>query len=170
MSNSGSNPDPDPSDHSATTRTPTPDPTPTPTTTPPRQERVLNQGFLMIIVGFLINFGYMGAEMDVIEVLLVANVGDCRVVFCRGGKVIDMSHDHRGSVHAAERLRVENSGGYIDDWYLNGVLSVTRALGDWDMKIPTSATAELRLCILSRQRESVQMKAVLNNPVFQMDP
>ncbi|ONK72729.1 uncharacterized protein A4U43_C04F22530 [Asparagus officinalis] len=59
------------------------------------------------------------------RVLLVANVGDCRAVICRGGKVINMSHDHRGSVHAAERLRVEKPGGYIDDWYLNGVQSVT---------------------------------------------
>ncbi|XP_020254364.1 probable protein phosphatase 2C 47 [Asparagus officinalis] len=75
-----------------------------------------------------------------IRVLLVANVGDCRAVLCHGGKVINMSHDHRGSVHAAERLRVEKPGGYIDDWYLNGVQSVTRALGNWDMKIPTSAT------------------------------
>ena len=47
-----------------------------------------------------------------------------------------MSQDHRGAVHDAERQRVEESGGYIDDGYLNGVLSVTRALGDWDLKIP----------------------------------
>ncbi|CAA6653914.1 unnamed protein product [Spirodela intermedia] len=58
--------------------------------------------------------------------LLVANAGDCRA----------MSLDHR-PVRAAERRRVEECGGYVDDGYLNGVLSVTRALGDWDMKKPT---------------------------------
>jgi len=72
----------------------------------------------------------------VIRLLLVANVGDCRAVLCRRGKAVEMSQDHRGAVHDAERQRVEESGGYIDDGYLNGVLSVTRALGDWDLKIP----------------------------------
>lgn len=67
--------------------------------------------------------------------LLVANVGDCRAVLSRRGKAVEMSEDHRG-VHAGERERVEKCGGYIDDGYLNGVLSVTRALGDWDIKSP----------------------------------
>lgn len=63
-------------------------------------------------------------------------MGDCRAVLCRRGKALEMSQDHRGPVHDAERRRVEESGGFIDDGYLNGVLSVTRALGDWDLKTP----------------------------------
>lgn len=52
-----------------------------------------------------------------------------------------MSLDHR-PVQAAERRRVEECGGYVDDGYLNGVLSLTRALGDWDMKkLPRGAAA-----------------------------
>ncbi|PHT70938.1 hypothetical protein T459_26042 [Capsicum annuum] len=39
-------------------------------------------------------------------------------------------------VAVIERRRVEELGGFIADGYLNGVLSVTRALGDWDMKLP----------------------------------
>ena len=56
---------------------------------------------------------------------------------------MEMSRDHRAN-HAEECERVAASGGYIEDGYLNGVLSVTRALGDWDMKTPDddrSATA-----------------------------
>ena len=53
-----------------------------------------------------------------------------------------MSQDHRPS-YALERRRVEDLGGFIDDGYLNGVLSVTRALGDWDMKRPQGSTSPL---------------------------
>ncbi|KAL3648147.1 hypothetical protein CASFOL_009115 [Castilleja foliolosa] len=74
------------------------------------------------------------------RLLMVANVGDCRAVLCRKGHAIDMSQDHRPN-YAAEKRRVEELGGFIDDGYLNGVLSVTRALGDWDMKLPRGASS-----------------------------
>ncbi|KAF6156516.1 hypothetical protein GIB67_011317 [Kingdonia uniflora] len=74
--------------------------------------------------------------------LLVANAGDCRAVLCRKGQAIDMSEDHK-PIHALERKRVEELGGYIDDGYLNGVLSVSRALGDWDMKLPKGSSSPL---------------------------
>lgn len=73
---------------------------------------------------------------------MVANTGDCRAVLCRKGEAIDMSQDHRPN-YASERRRVEELGGYIDDGYLNGVLSVTRALGDWDMKLPRGSASPL---------------------------
>ncbi|XP_059659242.1 probable protein phosphatase 2C 47 [Cornus florida] len=76
------------------------------------------------------------------RLLMVANAGDCRAVLCRKGEAIDMSQDHRPS-YASERKRVEELGGYIDDGYLNGVLSVTRALGDWDMKFPRGSASPL---------------------------
>ncbi|PQM33948.1 putative protein phosphatase 2C 49 [Prunus yedoensis var. nudiflora] len=69
------------------------------------------------------------------RLLMVANAGDCRAVLCRKGEAINMSQDHR-PIYPSERKRVEELGGYVDDGYLNGVLSVTRALGDWDMKFP----------------------------------
>ncbi|WOL11788.1 putative protein phosphatase 2C 47 [Canna indica] len=74
--------------------------------------------------------------------LVVANAGDCRAVLCRKGEAVEMSQDHR-PIYAAERQRVEASGGYIDDGYLNGVLSVTRALGDWDIKTPHNSPSPL---------------------------
>lgn len=73
---------------------------------------------------------------------MVANAGDCRAVLCRKGEAIDMSQDHRPN-YASERRRVEELGGFIDDGYLNGVLSVTRALGDWDMKLPRGSSSPL---------------------------
>ncbi|KAJ8573667.1 hypothetical protein K7X08_010178 [Anisodus acutangulus] len=68
------------------------------------------------------------------RLLMVANAGDCRAVLCRNGDAIDMSQDHRPS-YPSEKRRVEDLGGFIDDGYMNGILSVTRALGDWDMKL-----------------------------------
>ncbi|KAK4282600.1 hypothetical protein QN277_013958 [Acacia crassicarpa] len=76
------------------------------------------------------------------RLLMVTNAGDCRAVLCRSGEAIDMSQDHR-PIYPSERRRVEESGGFIDDGYLNGVLSVTRALGDWDMKLPRGSPSPL---------------------------
>ncbi|KAK1295403.1 putative protein phosphatase 2C 2 [Acorus calamus] len=74
--------------------------------------------------------------------LLVANAGDCRAVLCRKGEAVDLSRDHRPA-YDAERERVMVAGGFVDDGYLNGVLSVTRALGDWDMKSPRGSPSPL---------------------------
>ncbi|KAL2525492.1 putative protein phosphatase 2C 22 [Abeliophyllum distichum] len=64
--------------------------------------------------------------------LVVANAGDCRAVLCRRGKAIEMSRDHK-PICSKERRRIEASGGYVYDGYLNGQLNVARALGDWHM-------------------------------------
>ncbi|KAJ4971969.1 hypothetical protein NE237_005068 [Protea cynaroides] len=76
------------------------------------------------------------------RLLLVANAGDCRAVLCRKGEAIDMSQDHK-PIYPSERRRVEELGGFVDDGYLNGVISVTRALGDWDMKLPRGSPSPL---------------------------
>ncbi|KAL2548321.1 putative protein phosphatase 2C 22 [Forsythia ovata] len=65
--------------------------------------------------------------------LVVANAGDCRAVLCRRGKAIEMSRDHK-PICSKERRRIEASGGYVYDGYLNGQLNVARALGDWHME------------------------------------
>ncbi|KAJ3691941.1 hypothetical protein LUZ60_012291 [Juncus effusus] len=73
------------------------------------------------------------AALVVGKSLVVANAGDCRAVLCRRGKAIEMSRDHKPSC-SREKKRIEASGGYVDDGYLNGQLSVARALGDWHME------------------------------------
>ncbi|KAJ4955940.1 hypothetical protein NE237_012723 [Protea cynaroides] len=76
------------------------------------------------------------------RLLLVANAGDCRAVLCRKGEAIEMSQDHK-PIYPTERRRVEELGAFVDDGYLNGVLSVSRALGDWDMKFPRGSPSPL---------------------------
>jgi len=65
--------------------------------------------------------------------LLVANAGDCRAVLGKRGRAVELSRDHKPSC-TVERLRIENLGGTVFDGYLNGLLAVARAIGDWHMK------------------------------------
>ncbi|KAG6396367.1 hypothetical protein SASPL_142515 [Salvia splendens] len=74
--------------------------------------------------------------------LLVANAGDCRAVLCRKGGAIQLSQDHRPSCEV-EKKRVEDLGGSVEYGYLNGELAVTRALGDWYMKLPAGSASPL---------------------------
>ncbi|MCJ1411270.1 Protein phosphatase 2C 1 [Ptychographa xylographoides] len=67
------------------------------------------------------------------RVLYTANVGDARIVLCRNGKALRLSYDHKGS-DENEGRRITNAGGLILNNRVNGVLAVTRALGDAYMK------------------------------------
>lgn len=73
----------------------------------------------------------LGTEKQ--RVLYTANVGDARIVLCRNGKALRLSYDHKGS-DENEGKRVANAGGLILNNRVNGVLAVTRALGDSYMK------------------------------------
>ncbi|KAI2266612.1 mgpp2cl-1, protein phosphatase 2C-like protein 1 [Ophidiomyces ophidiicola] len=67
------------------------------------------------------------------RVLYTANVGDARIILCRNGKALRLSYDHKGS-DENEGMRITNAGGMILNNRVNGVLAVTRALGDSYMK------------------------------------
>ncbi|CAI5974640.1 unnamed protein product [Closterium sp. NIES-64] len=67
----------------------------------------------------------------------VAHAGDCRAVLCRKGAASVLTSDHKAS-REDERDRVENLGGHVDNftgtWRVQGVLAVTRGLGDASYK------------------------------------
>ncbi|KAE9601760.1 hypothetical protein Lal_00041027 [Lupinus albus] len=93
--------------------------------------------------------------------LLVANAGDCRAVLCRSGKAIEMSKDH-SPFCIKERQRIESLGGFVDDGYLNGLLGVTRALGNWHLEGmkensgrdgPLIAEPEIKMATLTKEDE-----------------
>ncbi|KAL1882759.1 hypothetical protein VTK73DRAFT_884 [Phialemonium thermophilum] len=67
------------------------------------------------------------------RVLYTANVGDARIVLCRSGKALRLTYDHKGS-DENEGRRIANAGGLIVNNRVNGVLAVTRALGDTYIK------------------------------------
>ncbi|KDP36768.1 hypothetical protein JCGZ_08059 [Jatropha curcas] len=74
--------------------------------------------------------------------LIIANAGDCRAVLGKRGRAIEISKDHKPNC-TSERLRIEKLGGVIYDGYLNGQLSVARAIGDWHMKGPKGSACPL---------------------------
>lgn len=90
--------------------------------------------------------------------MLIANVGDSRAVLGKRGRAIELSKDHKPNC-TSERLRIEKLGGVIYDGYLNGQLSVARALGDWHIKgskgskSPLSSEPELEEIVLTEDDE-----------------
>lgn len=70
--------------------------------------------------------------------IIVANVGDSRAVMSRTTGPIDLSVEHRvygsGDVVQNESKRVEESGGWVDDGRVCGILAVSRAFGDAHFK------------------------------------
>ncbi|XP_031259138.1 probable protein phosphatase 2C 11 isoform X1 [Pistacia vera] len=78
--------------------------------------------------------------------LLVANVGDSRVVASRAGSALPLSIDHKPD-RSDERQRIEEAGGFIiwaGTWRVGGVLSVSRAFGDKLLKPFVVAEPEIQ--------------------------
>lgn len=72
---------------------------------------------------------YIHTSRTGLKTLTTANVGDSRAVLCRAGGALRLSRDHLAA-EARERARVEAAGGFVCARRINGVLEVSRALGD----------------------------------------
>ncbi|XP_022141637.1 probable protein phosphatase 2C 11 isoform X2 [Momordica charantia] len=78
--------------------------------------------------------------------LLVANVGDSRVVASRAGSAIPLSIDHKPD-RSDERQRIEQAGGFViwaGTWRVGGILAVSRAFGDKLLKRYVVADPEIK--------------------------
>lgn len=68
--------------------------------------------------------------------VVVANTGDSRCIMSLpGGAPKTLSFDHKPST-MGERVRIENSGGYVINNRVNEILALSRAFGDFKFKIP----------------------------------
>jgi protein phosphatase 1L len=102
--------------------------------------------------------------------LLVANVGDSRVVLCCSSAFIRHNNDMKRNIitipvqltvdhtphDLEERIAVENKGGYIiQDGVLrvNGKLAVTRSLGDFALKDVISSRPDVTVLRLKQKTE-----------------
>ena len=65
--------------------------------------------------------------------IYVANAGDARAVLCRSGRALRLSYDHKPS-DDKERQRIAELGGFVTNDRVNGILAVSRALGDHPFK------------------------------------
>lgn len=82
------------------------------------------------------------------RVLYCANAGDARGVLCRSGTAVRLTYDHKGS-DKQEAKRITDAGGFVMSGRVNGVLAVTRSLGDSSMKefvVGAPYTTETELC------------------------
>lgn len=62
--------------------------------------------------------------------LYVASTGDSRAVLCRAGCAVPLTHDHKPT-DPAEQERIRRCGGFVsDNGRVNGILAVSRAIGD----------------------------------------
>lgn len=68
--------------------------------------------------------------------VLVANTGDLRAILSLpGGVAKNMLFDHK-PLNMGERVRIENSGGYVINGRVNEILALSRAFGDYKFKLP----------------------------------
>ena len=65
--------------------------------------------------------------------IICANAGDSRTVMSRGGRAKDMSEDHKPD-NSGELSRIQRSGGFVEEGRVNGMLALSRALGDFEYK------------------------------------
>lgn len=65
--------------------------------------------------------------------ILCSNAGDSRSVLSRKGKSKDLSVDHKPDL-PAEKRRIERANGFVEESRVNGMLALSRALGDFEYK------------------------------------
>jgi len=69
------------------------------------------------------------------EKLIIANSGDQRAVLCsKNGKAEQITYDHKPDA-PLERKRITECGGFVtEDRRVNGILALSRAIGDTDLQ------------------------------------
>jgi len=65
--------------------------------------------------------------------LYTANCGDSRAVLCRNGSAIRLTYDHKCE-DPEEAARIKEKGGFVVNNRVNGMVAITRSLGDHCMK------------------------------------
>jgi serine/threonine protein phosphatase PrpC len=65
--------------------------------------------------------------------IYVANAGDSRTVVCERGNAVELSKDHKPDL-PEERSRIMKAGGEVSEGRVNGMLALSRAIGDFDYK------------------------------------
>jgi len=65
--------------------------------------------------------------------IYVANAGDTRCVLAAKGRAKDLSHDHKPD-NPSEKRRIERAGGVVEEGRVNGVIAISRAIGDYEYK------------------------------------
>lgn len=70
-----------------------------------------------------------------------ANAGDSRAVLYSGGKIFELSHDHKPD-NQQEQDRIEKAGHMVEDQRVDGNLALSRAFGDYQYKDQRNKTPD----------------------------
>ncbi|KAJ2616114.1 phosphatase 2C [Coemansia sp. RSA 1365] len=92
-----------------------------------------NSGCTAVVAFVKVEKDAKGDPVKHSRTLYCANVGDARAVLSRGGKAKRLTYDHKGD-DSHEIERISEAGGYVFNGRVNGILAVTRALGDSSLK------------------------------------
>lgn len=102
--------------------------------------------------------------------LFAANVGDSRVVLCRGGgQCVELTSDHKPS-RPDEAARVRAAGGFILHKRVMGELAITRAFGDKSFKMGIKAMLEDEADELTRGLHENDQAKDLTAPLVSAEP
>eukprot|EP00299_Pterocystis_sp_00344_P009996 c4371_g1_i2.p1 GENE.c4371_g1_i2~~c4371_g1_i2.p1 ORF type:complete len:391 (+),score=66.01 c4371_g1_i2:37-1209(+) len=92
-------------------------------------------------------------------VIWCANAGDSRCILSRNAKAVELSFDHKPN-REDERLRISALGGFVKHlgvWRLQGVLAVSRAVGDLSLKPFVTCTPEVTNTELGKTDQFIVM-------------
>ena len=67
------------------------------------------------------------------ESVYIANAGDSRAVAAIKRSAYEMSEDHKPE-NKSERKRIEDANGFVEDNRVNGILNLSRSIGDFEYK------------------------------------
>jgi len=102
--------------------------------------------------------------------LFNANVGDSRVVLCRGGgQCVELTSDHKPS-RPDEAARVRAAGGFILHKRVMGELAITRAFGDKSFKMGIKAMLEDEVEDMGGEMNENEQAKDLTAPLVSSEP
>lgn len=73
----------------------------------------------------------------------------------KNGKVIELSQDHKPE-NDDEMKRIKAGGGFVEDGRVQGVIAVSRAIGDWEYKNPSLLT-QMEKKAVPKKKKSVKI-------------
>ena len=92
------------------------------------------------------------------DLIICANAGDSRAcIVNKDGSVIELSHDHKPE-RDCEIKRIKAANGYVEDGRVQGVIAVSRAIGDWEYKNSN---------LLKENEKKLKKAAKSKNPVIE---
>ena len=87
--------------------------------------------------GFESDVVHAGCTANVVMItkaeILCSNAGDSRSVLSKKGKAKDLSIDHKPDT-PKEKQRIERANGFVEDNRVNGMLALSRSMGDFEYK------------------------------------